>query len=247
MPAQHWRFPTIVSGMLAALVACGSTSPGPPDHPLRMLLIGNSLTAANDLPGMIQRLGQGIDGRTPTIQSVTFGNFSLEDHWNRGDAQEAIAGGPWDIVVLQQGPSALPDSRVLLVEYATKFAAEIRRAGARPAMYMVWPESSRATVWDEVTQSYVEAARAIDGLLFPAGEAFRSVVRPTPGLEVLSSDGFHPTPEGTYLAALVIYAQAVGRSPVGMSGIAHIVDFPLAEINALEAAAANAIRLFATP
>ena len=247
MPARHWRFPTIVSGMLAALVACGSTSPGPLDHPLRMLLIGNSVAAANDLPGMIQRLRPG-DRRQDAHDSIGHvRQFQPRGPWNRGDAQEAIAGGPWDIVVLQQGPSALPDSRVLLVEYATKFAAEIRRAGARPAMYMVWPESSRATVWDDVTQSYVEAARAIDGLLFPAGEAFRSVVRPTPGLEVLSSDGFHPTPEGTYLAALVIYAQAVGRSPVGMSGIAHIVDFPLAEINALEAAAANAIRLFATP
>ncbi len=92
---------------------------------------------------MIERLGQAVDGKTPTIQSVTFGDFSLEDHWNRGDAQQAIAGGRWDIVVLQQGPSALPESRVLLVEYARKFAAEIRRAGGRPAMYMVWPPNRR--------------------------------------------------------------------------------------------------------
>jgi hypothetical protein len=30
------------------------------------------------------------------------------------------------------------------------------------------------------------------------------------------TDGFHPTPTATYLAALVIYQQITGRSPVGL-------------------------------
>ena len=71
------------------------------------------------------------------------GGFSLEDHWNRGDAQRAIASARWDFVVLQQGPSALPESRALLVDYAHGSPEEIRKVGGRPAIYMVWPGLER--------------------------------------------------------------------------------------------------------
>ncbi len=196
---------------------------------------------------MVGRLAVAVDGKAPTVQSVAFGDFSLEDHWNQGDARRAIAGERWDFVVLQQGPSALPESRVLLVEYAKKFDAEIRKSGGRTAMYMVWPESARVGVWDDVTESYAEAARAVGGMLMPAGEAFHSAVRLDPGLELFSGDGFHPSPAGTYLAALVIYAQATGRSPVGLSNAAHLIDLSPSAAQALEAGAADAIERFGIP
>ena len=120
---------------LAALASCGSSGPAPVEDPeLRILFIGNSMTYANDLPSLVRELGRSEPSRQVTVSSVAYGNFSLVDHWERGDAQRAIASGPWDFVVLQQGPSALPDSRALLVEYAGKFAEEIRRVGAQPAI-----------------------------------------------------------------------------------------------------------------
>lgn len=237
-----------VAVLLAAVLACGSTSPAlPPDDTLSILFIGNSLTYVNDLPGMVERLGEAVSGERPTVASVAFGNFSLEDHWKQGDALKAITGRNWDLVVLQQGPSSLPESRVLLVEYVRKFAVEIRKAGGRPAIYMVWPESSRAAAWDDVTASYAAAARAVDGLLLPAGEAFRSAARIDAGLELFSADGFHPSSTGAYLAAIVIYARATGRSPIGMSSIARLVDLSPGDIEALEAGAADAINRFGVP
>ncbi|MGH7497802.1 MAG: hypothetical protein ACREL3_03010, partial [Gemmatimonadales bacterium] len=195
----------------------------------------------------VRELGLAVDGKSPTVESVAFGNFSLEDHWNQGDALNKIAGGKWDLVVMQQGPSALPESRALLVEYARKFAVEIRQRGGRPALYMVWPESSRAEVWDDVTESYAEAARSVNGLLLPAGEAFRSALSIDPGLELFDLDGFHPSPAGTYLAALVIYASATGRSPLGMSSLARPVGLSPSQIEAIEAGAADAIKRFGNP
>ena len=178
---------------------------------------------------------------------MTAGDFSLEDHWNRGEAQKAIERGKWDLVVLQQGPSALPESRVLLVDYSRKFAEEIRRVGGRPALYMVWPPASRSAEWDQVTESYLAAARAVNGVVFPVGEAFRAAVRRDPGLMLFAGDGFHPSSAGTYLAALVIYAQASNRSPVGISGVARIVNLPLGDIEALEGGASEAIDRFSSP
>lgn len=230
------------------LAAClGSSEPNPSVDELHILFIGNSLTAVNDLPDVVRRLGRAVDGKAPVVGAVTRGGFSLEDHWNRGEAQQVIAGDRWDLVVLQQGPSALPESRELLVEYAKKFDEEIRKVGGRPALYMVWPEAERAADWDDVTESYRTAAQEVNGVLFPVGESFRAALRHYTGLMLFASDGFHPSIEGTYLAALVIYAQASHRSPLGLSHRAGIADFPPQDIDALETGASEAIEQFSSP
>jgi len=224
--------------------SCGSSAgEPPPDRELRLLFIGNSLTYANDLPALVRELGRSDPSRAVVVSSVTYGAYSLEDHWNRGEAQQAIASGQWDYVILQQGPSALPESRVLLIDYVTRFAEEIRRAGARPAIYMVWPPLNREPEWDAVTESYAAAARAVDGLLLPAGEAIREARAANAELQLFDVDGFHPAPAGSYLAALVIFAEAAQSSPVGLSRRAG-VTLPGAEAAALESAAAGAMARF---
>src|SRR5260221_4475747 len=80
-------------------------------RPFRMLFVGNSLTSANDLPAMVRALSQAAGDDPPLeTQMVAFGGFALEDDLARGDAPRAIARGGWDVVVLQQGPSTLPES-----------------------------------------------------------------------------------------------------------------------------------------
>ena len=66
--------------------------------------------------------------------------------------------------------------------------------------------------------SYTNAAAAVEGILVPAGEAWRAAWRRDATLELYSSDGFHPAPMGSYLAALSLFEQLYGRSPVGVSG-----------------------------
>jgi len=182
------------------------------DAALRVLFIGNSLTAANDLPGMVEAMGRaaGVEVRCAAVAKP---NFSLEDHWNDGEARRAIARGGWSYVVLQQGPSALPESRVLLHEYARRFDGEIRRAKARPALFMVWPSDARRGDRDGVSRSYTGAAALIGGELFPVGEAWRAAWRRDPGLALYGPDGFHPSRLGSSLAALVILNGLTGRLP----------------------------------
>ena len=118
--------------------------------------------------------------------------------------------------MLQQGPSSLPDSQVALREWTGRFDTIIRASGARTALYMVWPESNRREAFDAVSQSYARAAADVSGMLFPVGEAWRGAWRRDPEMPLYGPDGFHPTPTATYLAALVIYQQITGRSPVGL-------------------------------
>ena len=197
--------------LLALVAGLAAAQPAPS---IRVLFIGNSLTSANDLPGMLGTLSRTAGGPPVDCESVAFPNYSLEDHWNRGDAAKAIARGGWQTVILQQGPSALPESQVLLREYTRKFDAPIRRAGAKTALYMVWPFSTRRGDFDGVKASYQAAARDVGGLFLPVGEAWRAVWRRDPTISLYGSDGFHPTAEATYLAALVIYQRLTGTLPV---------------------------------
>jgi hypothetical protein len=173
---------------------------------LRVLFVGNSLTATNDLPAQVARLAA-AGGRTLAHREVTFGGFSLEDHWNRGDARAAIASGRWDVVVMQQGPSALPESQVYLRDWAVRFADEARAAGTRPALLTVWPESYRQSALSDVIVSYRRAAEAARTELFPAGEAWLAAWRCNSKTALYGRDGFHPSRLGTYTAALVLYGR----------------------------------------
>lgn len=210
----------------AAVVASCSSSPAAPSQQAepprsggpadgRVLFIGNSLTQANDLPAMVETLFRHA-GTPIGTASVAFGGFSLEDHWNQGTAPRRIAEGGWSIVVLQQGPSSLPENQANLRDWTARFDTAIRASGARTALYMVWPESNRLEAFDAVSGSYARAAEGVGGMLFPVGEAWRAAWRRDPGVPLYGPDGFHPTPTGTYLAALVIYQQISGRSPVGL-------------------------------
>src|SRR5262249_25445128 len=125
-----------------AVLSLAATAFSVPAATTRVLFIGNSLTAVNDVPALVAQLA-GATGQPFEHRALTMGGYSLEDHWHRGEAARAIAGGGWTFVVLQQGPSALPESQVLLREYVRRFDAEVRRAGARTALYMVWPSSDR--------------------------------------------------------------------------------------------------------
>lgn len=182
---------------------------------LAVLFIGNSLTAANDLPQLVERIARAA-GVSIDVAAVAKPNFSLEDHWNDGEAARVIASRRWDVVVLQQGPSALPESRVLLIEFARRFNAAIRASHARPALYMVWPSSQRSTDFPGVSESYRAAAHAIDGLLAPAGDAWRAAWRRNPKLDLYGPDGFHPSRTGSILAAMTIVRCVSGRLPASI-------------------------------
>ena len=114
----------------------------------RVLFVGNSLTEANALPAMVAQLAP-ID-----VEARVVGGFAFEDQWQTTDIADVIARGRYDVVVLRQGPSSLPESRVNLIEWSKTFADAIRSAGGRAALYTVWPESWRRSAFDAVIYSY---------------------------------------------------------------------------------------------
>lgn len=204
--------------LLSVFVACNASPSGPAptsERAMHVLFVGNSLTYVNDLPGMLRALGESTGTRLDA-QAVAKPNFGLLDHWADGEARASIARGGWDLVILQQGPSSLASSRAELLDYAGRFATEIRAAGAQPALYAVWPEKARIGVFDQVSESYRLAAQHVQGVYLPAGEGWRAAWRRDSTVVLYGADDFHPSLLGSYLAALVLYGRIAGQTPLGL-------------------------------
>lgn len=207
--------------LLLALACAGGDGPAPraPDdpagrRPLRVLFVGNSLTYTHDLPGRVQALAEAA-GRRMARRTLAGPDLSLEDHWDRG-AGEVIRSFAPDVVVLQQGPSSLPRSRRHLLRWARRFARATRAVGGRPALLMVWPGADRREAFGAVRASYAAAAREVEGLFVPAGEAWLAAWRRDPGLRLYGPDGFHPSRAGTLVAALAVVGTLAGGDPAAL-------------------------------
>lgn len=196
---------SVLLGVLAAPVRGA-------DAPLRVLFLGNSLTYTNDLPRMVEALSSSGERRVRATM-IAGPNYGLEDLWREAKVREAIRSRAFDVVVMQQGPSALPESRTNLVTWAKKFGDFIREHDAEPALFMVWPSSDRAFDRQRVAESYRIAAEACGCRLLPAGEAWQAAWKKSGRLSLYGVDGFHPSSEGSFLAALVIWSGLTGEDP----------------------------------
>jgi hypothetical protein len=207
------RRPTaqVLAAVLLTLsaVGCGQTDAGG-QSPFRLLFVGNSLTATNDLPAAVAAIAAHVGSRPVEFRTVAPGGVSLEEHWRSTGARDLLASGDWDAVVLQQGPSSLPESRAHLRSWTKRWADEVRAHGARPALLMVWPEAERSSAFTAVIDSYAAAAAASRAELLPVGAAWRVALRRDPNLGLYGPDGFHPSELGTYLTALVVYSRLTG-------------------------------------
>jgi hypothetical protein len=218
----------------AALIACAGGAARADNPQLRVLFIGNSLTAANDLPNVVSTLS----GGRIAYKTVAPGGVSLEDHWTLTGARDALEEGPWNFVVLQQGPSSLAESAANLREWTVRWANASRAHHATPAVYEVWPDSAfgvRAS-FAAVVHSYRSAAAAAHATFLPAGEAWQAAWRRNPRLALYGPDGFHPSQLGTTLAALVITARLTNTPPARVP-----LPYPAKTAKLLRAAAAEAI------
>lgn len=200
----------------------------------RVLFLGNSLTYVNNLPLMVRWLATS-SGITIESEAITNGGFGLIDHWNVPGRRAAVQSGNYDVVIMQQGPSSLPESRDSLRAWTKLWEPTIRAGGGRPALYAVWPDKSRFFAFPDVSESYRLAAEDVDGLFFPVGDAWLETWKADPNARLYGPDDFHPSIAGTYVAAVTILAVLAKRDATSLSpdyrmpmGIGGSIDSTLA-------------------
>jgi hypothetical protein len=235
-------------GVLSILFAthCNSDPTGDDLAPggYYVLFVGNSLTYTHDLPATVAAIAESA-GDTIRYRTVAGPSLALIDHLNGSTNVKAeIASEPWEMVILQQGPTPAGICRDSLVLWTTMFDPLIRAAGATTALLMPWTYRSEMAGLDEVRISFEEAASAVGGVFIPAGEAWRIAIAADPTLGLWSGDNFHPGGTGTFLTALVIYERITGHDARALpaKGFAAGAPFPLevATIRLLQQAAHEA-------
>jgi hypothetical protein len=183
---------------------------------LKVLFIGNSFTARNNLPNLIAQLAE-ARGQQLQYLLISAGGASLRMHWNKGDAKKAIQETRYDYVVLQE-QSTLPVKNPLrMQENIRLFDEAIKDAGARTALYLTWARKNAPETQSAITAAYSTVGRELGSTIVPAGIAWDGFLRKHTQPELYDPDLSHPTLAGSYLAACVFLAVLFGQSPVGVA------------------------------
>ena len=95
-------------------------------------------------------------------------------------------------------------------------ALEIAKIGGKGAMYQTWPPTSRPQDFESSILSYELAAADINGVVIPVARAWLETWKRDPNAPLYAADGLHASVNGSYLAAVVMYATILNRSPVGL-------------------------------
>ncbi|WP_343486137.1 SGNH/GDSL hydrolase family protein [Allomuricauda sp. d1] len=203
------RYLPVIAYLLLPFILIGNVGKHKPQvkkinqRTINVLFVGNSLTYSNDLPALVKEEASKIDFEVKT-KTVAHPNYALMDHWNDGKVQKMIKNGNYDFVIVQQGPSSQEFGKQVLFEYGEKFKKLCGKNGAKLVYFMVWPSRTYYRTFDAVIKNHNDAAKANDALVCPVGEVWKQHFDTTNDFSYYGDDGFHPSLEGSKVAARVI-------------------------------------------
>jgi hypothetical protein len=205
-------------------------------QPLRVLFIGNSYTYFNNCPEIFAELATAAaPGRQIEVGRVALPGQTLLALWERSNSRDVLHGSKWDYVVLQdqsQLGDSLRDGKFVvnapwLLHWGVRmFDAEIKRQGGRTVLFLTWARKAEPDQQGDLNSGYDSIARELGAMLAPVGPAWQKVRADYPNLELYASDGSHPSPSGSYLAATVLVNSILGGAnrtpPTRVTG--HPID-----------------------
>jgi len=196
--------------------------------PIKILFIGNSYTYYNSSPQLVKALiNEKFPNKAVKVQLISQGGMTLKRHWEDGKAVQAIKSDQWDYVILQEqsklGMGLIIDNDIYFgqtdyfYEYARKFDAEIKSAGAQTAFFMTWSIKQRPEEQEILTYAYSTIAKELNAKLIPVGLVWDET-RNNGTFNLYDNDGTHPSAHGSYLVATSIFSSLLEENPSGLSG-----------------------------
>ncbi len=202
------------TGNLEIIVEWGDLIPPVPE---KILFIGNSITYWNGgVDTHLENLALSADSlQNIECSNVTFGGYTLENHYNNPTTIEEIQQENWDIVVLQEMTSRPVNDPELFYEYATLLDSIITETGAQTVFFFSWPfQDSFEEMIEAQAAAFNYIGAQLDAPVIPVARAWQLSIQEDPLLNLYDNDGNHPNHHGTYLAACVFYAYFWNQSPV---------------------------------
>jgi hypothetical protein len=199
---------------------------------LNVLFVGNSFTARNDVPGLVESLATAGELKFHH-RLISAGGASLRRHWNGAEARRAIERGGYDYVVLQEQSTLPLKNPQRMHENVRLFDQSIRAAGSKTALYMTWARRHEPQNQRKIARAYTAIADELGATLLPVGLAWGAYLRRDGAPVLYDRDNSHPSIAGSYLAACVMYLVLYGRKmvPAGVN-IPGMTEQDMKEIDA---------------
>lgn len=199
---------------------------------IKVLFIGNSYTASNNLPSLIENFAL-ENGDTLIHDAHLPGGRTFQQHSQDPTVIQKISQGGWDYVVLQE-QSQIPsfsDGQV-----ATQFhpfanamndLVKEHNPCAKTMFFITWgrengdsqncpnfpPLCTYEGMDSLLTLRYTIAAEDNDALLAPVGPVWKKMRETNANVDLYSGDGSHPSAAGSFLAAATFYAVLFEKDP----------------------------------
>ena len=201
---------------------------------MNVLFVGNSLTYFNNLPEIVKRVAA-CDSVDFNYKMIALPDYAIIDHWNDGVIIKEVNSKKYDFVVVQQGPSSQQEGREYLLRYGLKLDSLCDKNKTKLASYMVWPAKARSFDFQGVYASYKLLADSTKGIFCPAGAAWLKLWETNPDFRLYGNDEFHPSYNGSLLAALVIYGSLTKKNSLRFASYDNLnqTDLSRTDFNAL--------------
>ena len=200
---------------------------------VNVLFIGNSHTHGNDLPGVLEEIGD-ANGVAIGTQMIAPGGAYLHEHVANPDVVAALQSGDFDMVVFQEqsvAPSVLAFAEQNTLPAARSLDSIADAAGVQVIWFQTWghvagfpseAHSSYESMQAAINRTYETMAEQNGGSIARVGEAWTRARNTLPTASYIE-DGTHPSPAGTYLAAVEITETIMG-GPVSETPAVGDVD-----------------------
>lgn len=179
---------------------------------VKVLFVGNSYTFFWNMPKAFQLMGTSQNIPIYARQSTSSGT-TWSDHWHgrKGlDTRALIQSEKWDYVILQNHSKSTYDRRDSFMVYGKKLIQLVRQQGAEPVLYSTWTREDEPKQLAVISAVYQDLGREAGVRVAPVGYLFSAVLQADSSIQLYHSDHRHPSPTGSYLAALVIYRTLIG-------------------------------------
>ena len=205
----------------------------PKDKSYSVLFIGNSYTFYNDMPTAYFQPMATACGYDVKVTTITKGAYTLEKFADPGDVYggivaNALSGSThYDYVIIQEQSARPAVNTPAFYDGVRALVSRIREIGAQPVLYATWGRkdgsdklteygmTSEEMTW-KLAAAYDAIAEELDIPVAHAGIAFRQVYTQSK-IELYNSDKSHPSPVGSYLAAMTLFCEILGANPVELS------------------------------
>ena len=206
--------------------------PVPLQDTTKIFFLGNSFTASNGLPWIVESLADNAQQAVYVLEHAPGGQFCT-DHCVNPAVYDMLRSTDWDYVVIQDNQGAfvnIPpyigtdyfDANMQLLDSIKSYNScshviWFAGWGIEGGWPQYFPNDSTEYCIERILDNVVYLNSFANEVVGPIGEGWLRSLAEQPNIDLYSADGAHPSEEGSYLTAAVLYSLIFKDDPSGLS------------------------------